>query len=341
MNPTGTSARSDRFVRDDLDPGRPEPGDDPTADAPEAWTRSARWHEYTSAANPIASGHTSRIPVERFPASLWRDAPTGIVPLDLSGSLRIDRGPATSPALLASFVRIRAGESVETAPVATSELSYVITGRGTATVDGEPIAWGKGDVLTLPAGCRTTWTADEAGDAALYHVTDEPLLRHLGVAPTERRFEPTLYPRATSMAELERIALDPNATNRNRISVLLNNVDEDQTLTVTHVLWAMLGLLPAGEVQAPHRHQSVALDLILDCEPGCYTLLSARVDGDGRMQRPVRVDWEPGGAFVTPPGMWHAHHNESGTPAHLLPIQDAGLQTYLRSLDIRFAKNPR
>jgi hypothetical protein len=29
--------------------------------------------------------------------------------------------------------------------------------------------------------------------------------------------------------------------------------------------------------------------------------------------------------------------NESGKPAYLLPIQDAGLQTHLRSLDIRFA----
>jgi hypothetical protein len=29
--------------------------------------------------------------------------------------------------------------------------------------------------------------------------------------------------------------------------------------------------------------------------------------------------------------------NESGAAAWLLPIQDAGLQTYLRSLDIRFA----
>ena len=48
------------------------------------------------------------------------------------------------------------------------------------------------------------------------------------------------------------------------------------------------------------------------------------------------MDWETAGAFVTPPGMWHSHHNESGHPAYLVPIQDAGLHTYLRSLDIRF-----
>ena len=98
----------------------------------------------------------------------------------------------------------------------------------------------------------------------------------------------------------------------------------------------MYGLLPVGAVQRPHRHQSVALDLIIDCEPGCYSLVGTEVDAAGHIIDPTRVDWEPGGAFVTPPGQWHAHFNESGHVAHLLPVQDAGLQTYLRSLDIRF-----
>ena len=44
----------------------------------------------------------------------------------------------------------------------------------------------------------------------------------------------------------------------------------------------------------------------------------------------------PGAAFVTPAGHWHGHVNESGEDALLLPIQDAALHTYLRSLDIRF-----
>ena len=119
--------------------------------------------------------------------------------------------------------------------------------------------------------------------------------------------------------------------------MLLANTATPQTLTVTHTLWAMLGVLPAGRVQRPHRHQSVAVDLILDCAPGCYSLIGSHLDGDGHIVDPARVDWEPAGAFVTPPGLWHSHHNESGQPAHLVPVQDAGLHTYLRSLDIRFA----
>jgi gentisate 1,2-dioxygenase len=61
------------------------------------------------------------------------------------------------------------------------------------------------------------------------------------------------------------------------------------------------------------------------------------LNADGSIRNPQRIDWQPGGAFITPPGHWHSHINESGAPAYLLPIQDAGLQTYLRSLDIRFA----
>jgi gentisate 1,2-dioxygenase len=65
-------------------------------------------------------------------------------------------------------------------------------------------------------------------------------------------------------------------------------------------------------------------------------LVGSKIDSDGKIIDPKRVDWQPYSAFITPPGYWHAHHNESGKKAHLIPMQDAGLHTYLRSLDIRF-----
>ena len=168
-------------------------------------------------------------------------------------------------------------------------------------------------------------------------VDDSPLLAYLGVVPASARFAPTRYDGATARARLAAVAAAPEAAGRSRVAVLLGNARNDQTLTATHTLWAMLGILPRGQEQRPHRHQSVALDLIVDCEPGCYTLVGAAIDGGGAIVDAERVDWEPGGAFVTPPGLWHSHHNESGAPPHLFPVQDAGLHTYLRTLDIRFA----
>ena len=61
------------------------------------------------------------------------------------------------------------------------------------------------------------------------------------------------------------------------------------------------------------------------------------IDKDGFIIDPIRCDWIPGGVFITPPGWWHSHHNESDATAWVLPIQDAGLYTHQRTLDIRFA----
>jgi gentisate 1,2-dioxygenase len=299
------------------------------------WAADARYFEYSKAANPIGSGHTSAVPITSFGRELYAEGPTRIVPLDLSNELNLSDGPATSPALVANFVRIKWGEQVETSPNATSQLYYVISGQGVSAVNGRLVHWEEGDFLTMPAATRATFHAET--DATLYWVHDEPLLRHLGARATEPRFRATKFRRSDVVAHLDQIASRPGANDKSRVSVLLANAAQEQTLTITHVLWVMFGLLPPNQEQRPHRHQSVALDLILDAKPGCYTLLGTHLDERGNIVDPTRVDWEAGGAFVTPPGLWHAHFNESGAPAHLIPIQDAGLQTYLRSLDIRFS----
>lgn len=306
--------------------------------ANEDWAGDARYFEYSAAADPIRSGHTPRVPIHQFPAALHLGRATGVVALDLSDALGIEVGPATSPALVASFVTIDAGDRLETAAVATSELFVVLRGSGRSTVGTDVVTWSEGDLFVLPCGAAPVHEA--TADAAFYWVNDGPLLRYLGVTPTEARFAPTFFAHERLEAELAVVARDPLALARSRVSVLAATASQAQTLTATHVLWAMYGLLPVDAVQRPHRHQSVALDLIIEAQPGCYSLVGDKLDDAGEIIDPVRVDWEGGGAFVTPPGMWHAHINESGAPARLLPIQDAGLHTYLRSLDIRFAPPP-
>ncbi|MBV6823185.1 cupin [Pseudomonas sp. PD9R] len=294
----------------------------------------AEYFEYSKAANPISAQLITRVPYHSFPASLYDTGPSRIVPLDLSEALGCE-GPATGPGLCANFIRLNAGDSLTLRPNATSQVFYVIAGAGEVIQGEHNIGWSKGCFIALPGLLDARFSA--TGDALLYYVHDEPLLRYLGVTRSTDRFAPTLYPAQTANAKLREAADDPRAQDRSRISILLGNRNFPQTRTVTHVLWAMYGILPAGSTQKPHRHQSIALDFIIDCPQGCYSLVGTELDADGQILNPVRVDWAPGLAFVTPPGYWHAHFNESDQEAFLIPIQDAGLQTHLRSLDIRFS----
>jgi hypothetical protein len=66
--------------------------------------------------------------------------------------------------------------------------------------------------------------------------------------------------------------------------------------------WAIFGIQTADNIQLPHRHQSVALDLIIDCKPDCYTLVGNELDEHGRKVDPQTGRLEIGLGFVTPPG---------------------------------------
>jgi gentisate 1,2-dioxygenase len=316
----------------------------PHTDPVERLTEAARFHDYRRASNPLGDAGVSPIPGGRFAAALHEQGPTRILPLDTSAILG-GPGPATTPSLCANFVRIHSGDAVVTDANATSQLFFVMRGTGTTrlAVDGgvdmpagTEIPWQAGDLFTLPAKSAATHAAVE--DAALYWVHDEPLLRHLGALATTRRFGPTLYRHEAIREALEAVVRDPESARANRLSVLLGNHLFPQSMTVTHVLWAMFGILPVGVVQPPHRHQSVAVDLVVDAKPGCYTMVGRTLAADGSIADGERFEWEPHAVFITPPGLWHSHHNESGQPAHILPIQDAGLHTYLRTLSILFSR---
>ena len=318
-----------------------DPSPAPVGAAPSHdWRADTQLFDYRQAANPIRPGLTEPIPEGRWGPDLHATGPTAILPLDLSARLGCP-SPATSPALSANFVRILRGESIGVATNATSSLFYVFRGEGrclcpaSAQREALQLRWSTGDLFVLPAGLAPRLEA--SAESVLYWVHDGPLLTFLGVQAEAARFAPSHYPAAWLNEELAALAADPGSARSNRLSLLLANRALPASRTVTHTLWAMYGLVPAGAVQPPHRHQSVALDLVIDCQPGCATLSGPDLNPDGTIRNPLRMEWEPGAAFVTPPGHWHSHVNESGHPARLLPIQDAGLHTYLRSLDIRFA----
>lgn len=311
---------------------------DPQTLSASQWSADALFYEFSAAVAPKLPA----IPCTTFSAGLHQQGPTQIIPLDLSDQLQCTT-PAISPTLSAYFLRICAGETLNLYPRATAQLCYVIRGAGQTETEYGVLKWSAGDLFTFPACGPVIHSASR--DTALYWVTDEVLLNYLGVTPTHPRFRPTLYARDHLLAELKRVAQElgarnsPSATTvvRNRIAVLLGNAETQLTQSLTHTLWALLVFLPAGDAQKPHRPNSVAVDLVIDAPPGIYTLVGKAVNAQGEIINGKRVYWQSGSVLVTPPGIWRSHYNESGQDALLLTTQDAGVHSYMRTLDQRYA----
>jgi hypothetical protein len=127
-----------------------------------------------------------------------------------------------------------------------------------------------------------------------------------------------MFRKDTLLAEIEKIKHEPGAEHRNRLGVLLGNkATENDTKTLTHILWSLLNELPAKNAQRPHRHNSVALDLCVSgimnsmklqlfcvcvcliyflitaaAAEGVYTLMGPELDESGWVKNPVRCDWK-------------------------------------------------
>ncbi|MDJ0578297.1 MAG: hypothetical protein QNJ65_24485 [Xenococcaceae cyanobacterium MO_234.B1] len=294
------------------------------------WEANTIYYEFSVAVAP----KLPKIPCITFDRELHQQETTAIIPLDLSPQLQ-SIAPATTPVISAYFLHICPQESLKTNSLATAQLFYVIRGRGKTESEYGTMEWSKGDLFTLPSCGEVIHSSSE--DTAIYWVTDAALVNYLGVRPTKPRFQPCLYPGDRIFSELKQIAQEPGASKRNRIGVLFGNKATQLTCSLTHTLWALMVYLPGGTEQKPHRHNSVALDLVIDAPESAYTLVGKSLDAEGKIVNGERIYWKSGSVFVTPPGLWHSHHNDSDRDAFILPIQDAAFQSYMRTLNQRWS----
>ena len=252
--------------------------------------------------------------------------------------------PATSPNLLAHFIHLNPNQiaKIESADKASSHFFYVIQGKGEITVNKDKFVFGKGDIFIAPF-CENLFiyglgNGTETGDEGLqiYYINDCPLLNYLGSKPIAPIFQPARYSHEYLQSQLHKLS-NPN---NNRKGILLSNQDTEKIgiNTITPVLWALYNELPPHTKQRPHRHNSVALDLCIYSSGGgkVYTLISEELDAQGELVNPTKVEWNTSEMFITPPGLWHSHHNEGDENAYVLPIQDAGILLYQRILGIEF-----
>ena len=98
--------------------------------------------------------------------------------------------------------------------------------------------------------------------------------------------------------------------------------------TVRTLVAAYQGLL-SGERARWHRHTPNALRLVLDSDPGTYTMV------DGK-----RLPMLPGDVLLTPNWCWHGHGNEGRSTAYWLDFLDVPLVWLLEGMFFEPYKEP-
>jgi gentisate 1,2-dioxygenase len=251
----------------------------------------------------------------------------------------------STPALDVKYIKLSNISSMQLDEFASSSVFYVIKGSGTVGDDKTfSLTWEEGDVFTVPFKKDRVWFTASLEDAILFYANDSPLLKFLNAKPNGERFKPMVYKNIDMLKEIEKFNLEEMAKERNRNGILLSNtqmVEEGQN-TLTHTMWSLLNSIGPNVVQKPHRHNSVAIDLCVGISQEAeekeqvYTLMGEKLDDKNQIINPMKMVWKKNCTFTTPPGWWHSHYNESESEAWVFPVQDAGLHTYLRTLDIRF-----
>ena len=250
---------------------------------------------------------------------------TAIINLDLSNKLKTEY-PATTPNLLARYVRVKAGEAQCLNLTSAGEVYYLLEGLGRIAKGEDLINWVAGDSVCLPGGGETVITAEDT-DCVIYSVTDEPALSwHGAESPATKSgpIEAVHYPGDEVMRLLSDVQQRETEEEMTGRFVLFTNAGAQVTKTVTRTIGLAINSLEPGGIQTPHRHNSAALTLCLGGSD-VYSM----IEGE-------KVQWQRHAVMVTPPAELHAHHNEGKDMMLSLVAQDGGLFYNARAIGFSF-----
>lgn len=305
----------------------PLEGDPPTAAATPA-QRRARFFNSGNAFNLKLPA----VPRARFDAprdaALAHGAATGAYAMDQSAALACGF-PATTPLVLARYLRVNPGEALATRFAASGEVHYVIAGSGETHAGGETIAWGPGDVMVLPGGTPVEHRAGGGTAAVLWSVTNEPALAFERLNPPAAGMaavEPVHYPAAEIDRQVAVLQALPAAADQAGVALIFSAERTADSRNAMPSLTLALNTLAPGRHQRAHRHNAAAITLSVEGE-GCFSMI------DGH-----RIDWSPFATMVTPPGEAHSHHNQGTGLARFLIVQDGGWHYHARTMGFAFVE---
>ncbi len=135
----------------------------------------------------------------------------------------------------------------------------------------------------------------------------------------KKTFRPHRWSYAQAKGALDAAGRLINTELAERRNLILMNPGEGYATSRTIV--AAYQMIMPGEKARSHRHTPNALRLIVDAEPGAYTV----VNGE-------RLDMLPGDVVLTPNWCWHGHGNDSRAPAYWLDVLDVPLVQLLEPM---------
>lgn len=257
--------------------------------------------------------------------ALDHNSPTALFTCDSAKGLNTDF-PATTPLVLAHYARVRAGETLVTNFEASGVIVYVMVGSGSTECGTERVDWKPGDVFILPGGCTHTHKAG-VEHAVLWIVTNEPQLSFERLRSPAKGNAPTEVVHFTADEITRQIDLLYAVGRGNDIAgsaLIFASTGQQAIRNVLPTLTLAMNSLPAGLTQRSHKHNSVAVSLVIQGE-GCHSLVGGR-----------RKDWSQWATTITPATAFHSHHNEGSSRAMFLIVQDGGIYNHTRALGFSF-----
>lgn len=303
-----------------------------------------KYFEYENACNPTLNKNT-------IYSTNINDYNDGIHFINQQDKLNINNYACTSAELLAGFIvldnentiKINKNENFNI----TSMIMFIYFGSINFSIEKNNKIVNENveirDLIVITDFDELTINKLDNNKVKIFFVNDSPLLNYLNVSSTKQElklFE--IYKHDEWKNKLEELS---NPNNNRKGILLANKITEEIGIkTITKTLWTLINEVPVCFNQNPHRHNSIAFDFVIDCDNDkSYTLISDELNKDDnnidKLNNPQKIKWKSGEFFITPINLWHSHHNESSDKVGLiLPIQNAGLLSYLRTFDIDLYK---
>ena len=139
---------------------------------------------------------------------------------------------------------------------------------------------------------------------------DEPSLWPL----PKKEFQPAHWSYAQTGAVLDAAGAVVSTELAERRNLILANPLPGNRYPTVKTLVSAYQMVKPGETARSHRHSANALRLVLDAQPGMFTIVEGR-----------RIPMLPGDVLLTPNWHWHGHSNESSVNGYWLDFLDVPL----------------